>query len=180
MGRLFKEYRRTKEIQKELDAEQVQIKDEADARLESIRSVQAELESAAKQFADPAIAESVKVEIARDRTLRLEDAIALERERHEFIERKHTQTKETTNARKIGLISEIRAMIEEMARREDYDFVFDSSGLTVSQVPFFLHATASKDLTDAMLEELNRDREPDAGGQTKTEEGDQDAIKETN
>lgn len=174
MQQLFRSYHRTNEIQKALDAEHVRVKGESDARLESMRSVQTELEESAKQLADPAVAESVKAKIAQDRALRINDAVAMERERREFIELKKMQMNERMVAQMTGIVAEIRKQIEEMSRWEDYDYVFDRSGLTTSQVPFFLYTTESNDLTEAMLELLNRDREP----QTKAGEDEPQQIKD--
>lgn len=173
--KLFKGYYRTEEIQRELNVQQVTNKAESDARLETMRSIEAELQSSAKQLADPALAGSVKEKIARDRALRMEEAVALERERREFIEIKKQQVNEKVATHMTGILAEIRKGIEEMARREDYDYVFDRSGLTTSQVPFFLFSTEGMDLTEVMLEELNRGHEI----QTKSGDATSDAIEDS-
>ncbi|QJE94860.1 OmpH family outer membrane protein [Luteolibacter luteus] len=170
--RLFKGYYRTEEIQKELNVEQVAIKGESDARLETLRSIETELQNSARQLADPALAGSVKEKVAQDRALRREEAIALERARREFIDIKGKQINEKAAAQMRGIVAEIRKSIEDMARQEDYDYVFDRSGLTTSQVPFFLFSTESTDLTAAMLEKLNRDHSM----QTKTGEATPDPL----
>jgi hypothetical protein len=55
-----------------------------------------------------------------------------------------------------------------MSEAEDYDYVFDKSGLSTSQVPFFLHTKGSTDMTGKLLADLNAGISPsdetEAGG----------------
>jgi hypothetical protein len=56
-----------------------------------------------------------------------------------------------------GILDEIRKLVEEKAKTEDYDYVFDKSGLSTSQVPFFLYTKDATDITAVLLKDLNKD-----------------------
>ena len=56
-----------------------------------------------------------------------------------------------------GILEEIRKLVEEQAKAEDYDYVFDKSGLSTSQVPFLLYTKDATDITAGLLKNLNKD-----------------------
>jgi hypothetical protein len=62
-----------------------------------------------------------------------------------------------------GILEEIRKLVEEEAKKEDYDYVFDKSGLSTSQVPFLLYTKDATDITAVLLEDLNKDAPADSG-----------------
>jgi outer membrane protein len=49
----------------------------------------------------------------------------------------------------------------EQAQTDDYDFVFDKSGMSTSQVPFILFAKDAYDITATILTDLNKDAPAD-------------------
>ena len=61
-----------------------------------------------------------------------------------------------------GILEEIRKLVEDQAKSDDYDYVFDKSGLSTSQVPFLLYTKDATDITPGLLEELNKDATPES------------------
>ncbi len=56
------------------------------------------------------------------------------------------------------IVSEILESVKKRSAAEGYDFVFDSSGKTMNEQPSVIIFPAKVDLTDAVIEELNRTR----------------------
>jgi len=56
-----------------------------------------------------------------------------------------------------GILEEIRKLVEEKAKVDNYDYVFDKSGLSTSQVPFLLYTKDATDITAGLLKDLNKD-----------------------
>ena len=56
-----------------------------------------------------------------------------------------------------GILEEIRKLVEEQAKTDNYDYVFDKSGLSTSQVPFLLYTKDATDITAGLLKDLNKD-----------------------
>ena len=54
-------------------------------------------------------------------------------------------------------LEEIRKLVEDRAKSDDYDYVFDKSGLSTSQVPFLLYTKDATDITAGLLDQLNKD-----------------------
>ena len=59
-----------------------------------------------------------------------------------------------------GILEEIRKLVEEKAKADNFDYVFDKSGLSTSQVPFLLYAKDATDITAGLLKDLNKDAPP--------------------
>lgn len=155
MQRIFKGYHRTEAAEKDYHVELARIQKQESERLAGIRDIEAQLEKLAKQLEDPTLAESKKAKLFQQATDRREEGIALERERRDFVERGRRQINERMLQVMNVLLTEIRKQLDEIARAEDYDFVFDASGLSSLQIPFVLTATESGDLTESVLTKLN-------------------------
>ena len=156
MQELLKNCREAREIREELNAGSVHIKKENEARIARIQGLDTELQAAAKQISDPAVAESAKQKIAEERAIKFQEAIALDRERREYMDRQGALLREKFVARMQKLIGEVQSVVAEAGRREDFDYIFDRSGLATSQVPFVLYSTKTADLTAEVLAQLNR------------------------
>ena len=157
MQQLFKEYHRTNEAQKEINVERAKIQKDNNERLDRIRQLDTELQNMRKQFEDPSIADSKKQQVFNEWNVKQQEGIALDRERREFLQRRNQGLNEKMVQRMKGILEEIRKLVEEKAKAEDFDYVFDKSGLSTSQVPFFLYTKDATDITAVLLKELNKD-----------------------
>jgi outer membrane protein len=157
MQQLFKEYHRTNEAQKEINVERARIQKDNNDRLAHIRELDTELQGMRKQLEDPSISESKKQSTFNEWNIKQQEGIALDRERREFLQRRNQSLNEKMVQRMKGILDEIRKLVEEKAKTEDYDYVFDKSGLSTSQVPFFLYTKDATDITAVLLKDLNKD-----------------------
>jgi outer membrane protein len=174
MQELFKEYHRTNEAQKQINVERARIQKENNERQARIRQLETELQSLKKQLEDPSISDSKKQELYKDWQAKQNEGIAFDRERREFLQRRNQALNEKMVQRMRGILEEIRKLVEERAKAEDYDYVFDKSGLSTSQVPFLLYTKDATDITAGLLKELNKDapaEAPAATGEGATKEG---------
>jgi outer membrane protein len=157
MQQVFKEYHRTNEAQKEINVERARIQKENNDRLATIRELDTQLQTMRKQLEDPSLAQSKKESVFTEWNVKQQEGIALDRERREFLARRNQSLNEKMVQRMKGILEEIRKLVEEKAKAEDYDYVFDKSGLSTSQVPFFLYTKDATDITAVLLKELNKD-----------------------
>ena len=164
MQNLFKEYHRTNDAQKQINVERARIPKENNERLARIRELDTDLQNMRKQLDDPSISDSKKQEVYRDWQMKQNEGIALDRERREFLQRRNQALNEKMVQRMKGILEEIRKLVEEQAKKEDYDYVFDKSGLSTSQVPFLLYTKDATDITAVLLEDLNKDAPATAEG----------------
>lgn len=173
MQQLFKEYHRTNEAQKQINVERARIQKENNERLARIRELEAELQSLRKQLEDPSISDKKKQDLFKEFQMKTQEGVALDRERREYLQRRNAALNEKMVQRMRGILEEIRKLVEDQAKSDDYDYVFDKSGLSTSQVPFLLYTKDATDITPGLLTELNKDApapEP-AGGGTEPDPG---------
>ena len=157
MQQLFKEYHRTNEAQKQINVERAKIQTENNERLARIRELEAELQTMRKQLEDPSLSEKRKQDLLKEFNMKRQEGVALDRERREYLQRRNTALNEKMVQRMRGILEEIRKLVEERAKSEDFDYVFDKSGLSTSQVPFLLYTKDATDVTPGILTDLNKD-----------------------
>jgi outer membrane protein len=157
MQELFKQYYKTNEAQKQINVERARIQKENNERLARIRELEDALGSLRKQLEDPSINDSKKQGLYKDWQTQQQEGIALDRERREFLQRRNQALNEKMVQRMKGILEEIRKLVEEQAKSDDFDYVFDKSGLSTSQVPFLLYTKDATDITAGLLKTLNKD-----------------------
>ena len=157
MQQLFKEYHKTSDAQKQINVERARIQKENNERLTRIRELETELQGLRKQLEDPSISDKKKQELFKEFQMKTQEGVALDRERREYLQRRTAALNEKMGTRMRGILEEIRKLVESHAKTDDYDYVFDKSGLSVSQVPFLLYTKDANDITPGLLKELNKD-----------------------
>lgn len=160
MQELFKHYYHTNEAQKQINVERARINKDNNERSQKIRDLADSLAKKQKQLEDPSLNDSKKQSLYKEWQAEQQEGIALDRERREFLQRKNQQLNEKMVQRMKGILEEIRKLVEEKAKLDNYDYVFDKSGLSTSQVPFLLYTKDATDITSALLKDLNKDAPP--------------------
>jgi outer membrane protein len=164
MQELFRNFHRTEEAQKQINVERARIQKDNNERLAHIRNTEESLDSLRKQLDDPAVNETRKHTLFREWQAQQQEVIANDRERREFLQRRNQALNENMVQRMKGILEEIRKLVEGQAMVDNYDYVFDKSGLSTSQVPFLLYAKDATDITASLLKGLNKDASPDDSG----------------
>lgn len=157
MQMLFKQYHRTNEAQKDINVERAKIQQNNNERLETIRNLEDELQGLRKQLDDPSISDKKKQDLFKTFQMKTQEGVALDRERREFLQRRNTALNEKMVQKMRGILEEIQKLVEGRAKADDYDYVFDKSGLSTSQVPFLLYTKDATDITAGLLDQLNKD-----------------------
>lgn len=162
MKRVFQEYHKTKEAEKKVNEDKSKAKKELDERSSSYKALIAKWNEAQRILQDKLVNEELKAQKAKEAQEIASEAKALEREIAEFQRRREAQLQEAVLRMRKGLLEAIRQRVEEKAKRDNYDLVFDKSGVSPSGVPFLLHSKDAVDFSDAVLTELNKDAPKDS------------------
>lgn len=164
MQELFKQYHRTIEVQKQINADRARVQKETNERLARVKQVQEQIEVLGKQLEDPAVNEAKKNSLFKEWQAKQQEGMALDRERREFAQRRTQALNEMMVRKMKGILEEIRKIVEEQAKLDNFDFVFDRSGLSTSQVPFMLYTKDSTDITAVLLKRINQNAPPESSG----------------
>lgn len=154
--KIYKEYHRSVTLRKDQNLEVAKIQKESAERLTRVHELQASIEALAKQLEDPSLSDSKKQSLYTERNVKLQDAIALDRERQEYLKRRQLSFNEKAAAQARAILEEIRLLVVEKAKTDDVDYVFDKSAGDALQGPFFIHTPDAADITGELLEQLNR------------------------
>ncbi|MBK1833107.1 OmpH family outer membrane protein [Roseibacillus ishigakijimensis] len=157
MKRLLKDYYRTEEAQQELNEKQALLTKANNEKQQEIQELEEELNTLRKQFEDPSLNEAKKKEIYDEIQRKQNDGIAMTRSLKEYLDRKRRQVQDEMQRQMRGILEEISQLLEEKAKAEGYDFVFDKSGNSTTQVPVVLYSKDTFDITESLLTELNKD-----------------------
>lgn len=165
MKRLLKDYYRTEEAQQELNEKQALLTKANNEKQKQIQELEEEISTLRKQFEDPSLNEAKKKEIYEQLQLKQQEGIAMSRSLKEYLDRKRRQVQEEMQRQMRGILEEITTLLEEKAKAEDYDFVFDKSGNSTTQVPVLLYSKDTYDITEGLLKELNKDAPAASAGE---------------
>lgn len=161
MQELFKQYYQTNEAQDLINVERAKINQDNEDRLKRIREIETNLENFKKQIEDPSVNESKKQSHIKDFQLQQQEGIQLDKERREYIQRRTTALNENMVQRMKSILEDIRKLVEQRSKADNFDFVFDKSGMSTSQVPVLLYSKDATDITASLLKVLNKDAPTD-------------------
>lgn len=155
--KLFKDYYKTHEAQKELNTFRARIQTENTERIEKIQAIEKELNDLKKQIEDPSLSEKKKQELTEKFRLKTADGMALDKERREYLERRQKSLQEQMGQKMRLIVEEINKIVEEKARQADYDFVFDASALSAAQTKVIMFCKDKFDVTPEIMKDLNKE-----------------------
>jgi len=159
---LFKQYHKTAGEQEELKGYQERVIKDDRERADKIKVLSEQLDKLRKELDDPSINDAKKQAIFKDWQTQQEQAVAMDRERREYGQRRTQAINEQMVRRMKIVLGEIRVIVEDYAKSTGYDIVMDKSGSSSVQIPVLLYHKDSTDITSQVLEVLNKEA-PAAG-----------------
>jgi outer membrane protein len=157
MTRVFQEYYKTKDAEKKVNDGKAIAKKELDERNARYKQLIEKYQNYAKEIKDPSMSEELRSQKQTEAQDVASEARSLEREKKEFAERRQRQLLEQVERMRKAILEEIRDLVQDMAKEQNYDLVFDKSGLGSRGIPFLLHSKDGVDFSDVVLAKLNVD-----------------------
>ncbi len=162
MKLVFQEYYQTKVAEKKVNEDKSKAKKELDERNAKYRDLIGKWSEIEKVLKDKLVGEELKLQKQKEAQGIISEARALERDMEEFRRRREGQLAEQVGRMRKGLLEDIKSRVEEKAKRDNYDLVFDKSGMSPSGVPFLLHSKDAVDFSKEVIAELNKNAPPEA------------------
>jgi Skp family chaperone for outer membrane proteins len=157
MKKALTEYHETVAADAEEKVERADIQEDNVERIGAIKALEEEMRKLRADFQDATISPEKKKAIAQVFGEREQTLVALRREREEFIKRRSRALNQKMVTKLQSIRKTVGKQVKDHATGIDVDYVFDSSGLTTSQVPFILYVRNKVDITDDVLKLLNKD-----------------------
>jgi len=158
MNKAFADYSKTKEAQVKLQENATKAKEELNERFSALKKLNDEVEKAAKEAQDPILSEEMRNKKRSEVQTKAQEFKSLERDIADFRQRREGQLQSEGMQQRKGLYEEILKVVNEKAKADAYDLVFDKSGLGALGLPFLIHAKegVTQDFTAEVIVELNK------------------------
>ena len=156
MNRVFAEYYKTKDADKVVNEQKEAAKKELDSINNDYKKLLDSYQKLAKEIKDPAIGEALRKKKTEEAQQVASKARALEREKKELTDRRQRMLLTEVDRKRKALIEEIQDVVSDMAKKKNYDVVFDKSGLGARGIPFLLHSKDGVDFSEELIKELNK------------------------
>lgn len=155
MNKVFEEYYKTDDAQKEINIERARVQKENDERLTKIRQLETDIKDLRKKLEDPSLGDKKKMELAKSFEEKRQEGIALDRERREFLQRRNAALMEKTRQDMKVIIDEISEIVQTTAKADNYDYVFNKTGVGADRVPILLYSKDAVEITQSLISKLN-------------------------
>ncbi len=156
MNRVFAEYYKTKDADKVVNEQKEAAKKELETINNDYKKLLDNYQKLATEIKDPAIGEELRKEKQKEAQEVASKARALEREKKELSDRRQRMLLTEVDRKRKALIEEIQDVVGDMAKKKNYDIVFDKSGLGTRGIPFLLHSKDAVDFSEELIGELNK------------------------
>ena len=134
-----------------------------DPRDEVIKLLKVEISDLKDQAQNPAISEAERTEYYRKHMMKSFEQSSLQRERDESVHEKRKVINEAMVKKMRQILDEVRAAVEKISVEGKFDYVFEKGGKTSSQIAPLIYIRNATDITDLVIEELNKNQPANPG-----------------
>ena len=155
MARIFGEYHKTKDAEKNLSSRKEGARKEVADQEAKLKQLLEKINGLRKSINDPESTVAVKSARQKQANQTIEEARALRAELLEFARRRELQLLEMFNRQRDVLLKEIRDEVTKHASEAGYDLVLDRSARGVQGILFLLYSKDARDFSAEIITKLN-------------------------
>lgn len=148
----------SQELAAETEAEATKLRGKAQERITNIQAVQKELQDLSQKMNDPKTATAVKEAVRQDGLKKQQLLAAMQQELRESGQRGQRALRDHQMEKMASIRKEVTEAIQTYASDEGFTYVFDIGGRSATQTPFVLYVKDKTDITQSVLDELNKDQ----------------------
>jgi len=156
MNRAFKEYNKTKDAEAKINEAKNAAKKEYDDRAEGYKKSLDEINKLNQQLDAPALSADAKTAKAKERDEKISSIKTMEREINEFRQTRERQLQEQALRMREGIVKEISDVVMDKVKNNNFDLVFDKSGMSLNGVPIMMYSRENYDFTSDVVAVLNK------------------------
>jgi len=156
MNRAFKEYNKTKDAEAKINEAKNAAKKEYDDRADSYKKALDEINKLNQQLDAPALSADAKTAKAKERDEKISSIKTMEREINEFRQTRERQLQEQALRMREGIVKEISDVVMDKVKTNNFDVVFDKSGMSLNGVPIIMFSRENFDFTSDVVAVLNK------------------------
>lgn len=170
MKTVFEKYWRTKEAETKMNEVRSQVKRDLDERAEKRKGLETEITKLNDELKKPELSGAKKETAAREREKKIAEWQEVMKDLQSFTQEKDKQLADQTLRIRNGIVEEIKKVVSDRVKSEQYDLVLDVSGNSINNVPVVMYASEKYDFTKSVIDVLNQDRPKTTSAEEKPAE----------
>jgi len=168
MNKIFSSYYKTELAKKRIDEAQglaqkdlQDLVDVFNKNLDAIRKLNEEL-------GKPELSKDAKEKKSKERDEKAEESKRQEKEIVELRSRKLKDLQDQAGRMRAGIVDEIRKLVSDKVKSDQYDLVLDKSGLSSNGVEVVLYSKDAADFSDDIIKTLNASKPKDTAAASES------------
>ena len=157
MQRLVSSFYKTQITRDSFKQYEDRLKDADKKKVEEITALNEEAEALRKSGEGSSVNAEKRSQIFREASIKKQQADNLQKGRVAWARQKQAAFNDKINTELAKHRKEIIAIIQEVAKAEGYDFVFNRSGASGAGIPILSYSKDATDITGNLLERINKD-----------------------
>jgi len=157
MQRLVSSFYKTKLTRDSFKQYEDRLKDVDKKKVEEITALNEEAQALRKSGEGSSVNAEKRSQIFREASIKKQQADNLQKGRVAWARQKQAAFNDKINTELAKHRKEIIAIIQEVAKAEGYDFVFNRSGASGAGIPILSYSKDATDITGNLLERINKD-----------------------
>ena len=162
MSKAFSEFHKTKDAADKFKLNIEKAQKEMNDRWGVYKNLMNDMQKLKKEASDPIMTPDARAKRAAEFDEKGKELRSLEQEIGEAQNRRSNQLKQEDVQIRKGIYDEILVVVRDKAKADNYDFIFDKSGMSLSTVPMLIYYKDAVDITDQIIVELNKNAPPAA------------------
>lgn len=153
--KIFKQYYRTADAQKQFNNDYAAIQKTVNQELEQVNEMILQLKYLNEQLKEENLDENTRLKYAQEFKLidQQRQIRVTEMKQSEFESKKKVARRKAASMQ--GIMREIRGKVIVFSEKQKYDYVFDESGKSTNQSSFIIYLKDAEDITSELIRELN-------------------------
>jgi outer membrane protein len=161
MNKIFSSYYKTKDAEARINEARNSAKQELDERMDTYKKDLDDINKLNDDINNAALSSDAKAAKSKERDDKIQETKNLEQEITEFRTTREKQLQEQAVRMRNGIVDEITKLVLDRVKTDNYDVVFDRSGLSLNGVPILMYAKEGLDFSDDIITELNKNKPKD-------------------
>lgn len=156
MKKVFEGYYKTKDAEQRINEARNAAKKELEERMESYQKGAGEVQKLNGEISNDALSREARETKSKARDEKIAELKNMEREINEFRATREKQLQEQSGRMRQGIVDDITKVVNEKVKAENFDLVFDKSGMSLNGVPVVMNAKDAYEFTDSVITILNK------------------------
>lgn len=156
MKKVFEGYYKTKDAEQRINEARNAAKKELEERMESYQKGAGEVQKLNGEISNDALSREARETKSKARDEKISELKNMEREINEFRATREKQLQEQSGRMRQGIVDDITKVVNEKVKAENFDLVFDKSGMSLNGVPVVMNAKDAYEFTDSVITILNK------------------------